>query len=110
MSVVARAPADSHDDQVVPALFGLGEDRLVRRHVGMHRGPDLEVVTVRRRDDVLDDRELLLARPKAAVPARRAVAPPGAGDVERGQRAAAGARDRDRRLGGAAVTWSSLIS
>src|SRR5262249_5784144 len=36
--------AHPHDDQVVPALLHLGEDRLVWRHVGVHGGSCRHVV------------------------------------------------------------------
>src|SRR5262249_41570748 len=66
--LVARAAAHPHDDQVVPALLHLGEDRLVWRHVGMHGGSCRHVVAVGHFDAVPPDRLLLLAGAETSPP------------------------------------------
>src|SRR5262249_4653147 len=63
--LVARAAAYPHDDQVVPALLHLGEDRLVWRHVGVHGGSRRHVVAVGPFDDLPHDRPLPPARARA---------------------------------------------
>src|SRR5215467_14942614 len=95
--LVARAAAYPHDDQVVPALLHLGEDRLVWRHVSVHGGSRRHVVAVGHFDDVPHDRLLLLAGAEAATLASVTCA--GGGNVERRDRTVAGAREGDRDVG-----------
>src|SRR5262249_61756587 len=59
--LVARTAAYAHHDQVVPAFLQFGEDRVVRRHVGVHGGSCHHVVAVGHFDDISPDRPFLPA-------------------------------------------------
>src|SRR5262249_4515393 len=96
--LVARAPAHPHHDQVMAACLHFGENRLVWGHVGVHGGSRQHVVAVRHFDDIPPDRLPPPAPPKAATLAPVACA--ARGNVERRDRAVAGARDCDRDVGG----------
>src|SRR5262249_34325915 len=68
-----------------------GEDRVVRRHVGVHGGSRHHVVAIGHLDDISHDRLFLPAGAKAETLASVACA--AGGGLERRDRALAGARD-----------------
>ena len=87
-------------------LLRFGQDRLVRREVGAHRGLGCYVVAVGHFDEVLHDRLLLLEETETSSFARLARC--GMSDIECGDRAAGSLRDRNRHLGGAARHLGSI--
>src|SRR5262249_16415339 len=96
---LSRASIDAHDDQVMAVFPGGGENRLVRRDVGPYGRFYLHVVAVGDGGDALEQHLFMASFAQTALPLHTAAAGTGAGDVQRGDGAGAGAAKTDGDFG-----------